>query len=124
MSDASEQYTNSQISYAYVASIANGQSLSSEFIDLKGLSLVGLLMPAAWTAATMTLVMSHDAATSYNVFDGDGTEVELTVSAGQYIKLSPSDFAGIHFLKLRSGTASAPVNQGAARSIILAARPV
>ncbi|MBI5942873.1 MAG: hypothetical protein HY864_00775 [Chloroflexi bacterium] len=99
--------------------IANGASLSAELLDIDGASIVGLIMPAAWTAANLTLQMSHDDSTYNNVYDEMGTEKTIVASASRYILLNPADFLGANSLKLRSGTSGTPVNQGADRSIIV-----
>ena len=96
--------------------IANGGSLSGA-IDCKGPQPVGVAMPAAWTAATITLQMSPDGGTTwYEVYDTDGVLYNPAADAGRYIPLSPPVIAGATLIKVRSGTAAAPVAQGAARS--------
>jgi hypothetical protein len=98
-------------------SIANGQSLSNA-IDLKENGLCGLYMPAAWDAADLTLVGATSLSGTYqNVNDKDGTEMLIKAAASRFILLNPADFAGLRFLKLRSGTSGAAVAQTAARTI-------
>lgn len=99
------------------ATIANGASLS-DAIQTDGSTLVGIIMPAAWTAANLTLQMSHDDSTYNNVYDETGTEKTIVASASRYILLNPADFLGANSLKVRSGTSGTPVNQGADRSLI------
>lgn len=100
------------------ATIANGESLSNA-IDVDGSAVVGIVMPAAWTAANLTLQMSHDDTTYNNVYDEVGAEKTITASTSRYIVLNPADFIGANSVKLRSGTSGTPVNQGAARSIVV-----
>lgn len=109
------------------ANIANGASLSQaiENIGLGAASaLVGIEMPAAWTAANLTFQVSFDGDTYKDLYDKDGNEVTVTAAASRYIGLIPSLFAGIRHLKVRSGTSGTPVNQGAARTLRLVVREV
>lgn len=122
-----------QASAAYVASgiIANGTALSAA-IDLTPYTqsgaptAVAIIMPAAWTTASITLQGSTDGCTTFhNIFVQGGTEYTVTSpDATEYIILSPADLVGLNCLKIRSGTAGSPVNQGAARTmgIVLSSR--
>jgi hypothetical protein len=103
--------------------IANGESLSGS-VGLGGSTMVGIVMPATWTAANLTVQASHDGATYNNLYDDLGTEVTVTAAASRYIALDPSVFAGIRYLKVRSGTSGSAVNQGGDRTITLVTRPV
>jgi hypothetical protein len=106
--------------------IANGASLSGAATLTGGVtSLVGIQMPAGWTAAAITFQASADGTTYGDVYTAAGTEVTIpsvAVAASRYIALDPSDFAGMAFLKLRSGTSAAAVAQGADRIITLIVR--
>lgn len=104
------------------ATIANGASLS-DAIQTDGATIVGISMPAAWTAANLTFQASHDDATFNNVYDEIGTEKTVIVSTDRHIVLNPVDFIGANSIKIRSGTAGTPVNQGAARSIVILLLP-
>jgi hypothetical protein len=96
--------------------VASGESLS-DGTHLGGTIPVAIVMPAAWTAASITFQASVDGATFYDVYDTDGTEYTATVGASQYVALNPEKFFGAIYLKVRSGTTSAAVNQGAERTI-------
>ncbi|MCC7260703.1 MAG: hypothetical protein IT567_06690 [Alphaproteobacteria bacterium] len=98
--------------------IASGGTTSSA-IDLYGTTLVGIFMPASWTAANLTLKASSDNSTFEDVYDSAGTQKTLTVAASRYVMLDPSHYAGIRHLKLVSSA-----TQGADRVITLAVRPV
>lgn len=111
----------SQALELYTATIANGASLSGA-VDLGGRKLVAIVMPSAWDAASLTFQASPDGVTYYNLYDG-ATERALVVSANYYSALGIGDWVGTRFLKIRSGTAGAAVNQTAARSITLVAQP-
>lgn len=106
------------------ALIANGAALSGALF-LGEQVLVGLLMSAAWTAASLTFQISIDGGVTWNdLYDDSGTEVTLapTSPAGKYMAISPDPFAGAVFLKIRSGTTGSPVNQGADRTLTLLTR--
>jgi hypothetical protein len=98
----------------------SSNSITSE-IDLgKGGKLQGIYMPAAWTAANLTLQASDSSGGTFrDVYDDAGTEEVITAAASRYISLYPDVFAGVRYIKIRSGTTSTPVNQGAARTLIL-----
>lgn len=107
------------------AAIASGQSLS-DAIDLGGGRLVGIDMPAAWTAANLTFQSSFNgdvqqiAATWNNVYDDLGVEVVVQAAASRAIRLgNPGLFLGQRWIKIRSGTGAAPVNQAGVRALQL-----
>lgn len=107
------------------ATIANGASLSdAQNVDGR---LCGLITPAAWTAAAITFSASYDGINYADVWElATGTAVEriiasvnITTAAAKYFALPLSDWLSAPFIKIRSGTSASPVNQGAARSIVL-----
>lgn len=100
------------------ATIANGASLSDE-IDLGGSSMQTILMPAVWTAASLTFQIAEASGGTWrNVYDDSGTEVAVTTAASRAIPM-PAELAGARFIKIRSGTSGTPVNQGGARSLVV-----
>lgn len=105
------------------AVIANGASLSGA-VDLGRNTLVGIVMPAAWTAANLTFQVSADGVTYSDLYDNTGTEKSVTAAAGRFIFTVPADWVGIRFVKVRSGTAAAAINQGAARTLQLITKAV
>lgn len=103
------------------ATIANGASLSGE-IDLGDHKILLIYMPAAWTAANLTFQVANvSGGTFQDLYDDGGVEVNVTaaVSRAIGIDLNAGPLAGARFIKIRSGTTGTPVNQGAARSIVL-----
>jgi hypothetical protein len=102
--------------------IANGASLSGA-IDLGSSSLAGILMPAAWTAAGLSFTVSTSLAGTYvplwNAIGSEYTVPSASAVASQFIVLPVADFLGIQFIKVRSGTAAAAVNQGGDRALVL-----
>lgn len=112
----------------YDLTISSGGSLSAaqEFQKTvnaqNGEALIRLDMPSGWDAAGITFQVSEDGQTYRNLYDAAGNEKALTVAASRAIYLPPLDFAGIRFIKVRSGTAGSPVNQTADRTIRLVTR--
>ena len=90
---------------------------------MKGYHLVGLLMPAAWTAAALTFQATLDDATYKDVYDRFGSELSCTVAANRYVALSPSDLRPVESVKHRSGTGATPVAQGSAAVLTLVLKP-
>lgn len=117
------------------AAIAINQSLSN-IIDLRNHRLVGIEMPAAWTAAAISFQSAfRDDGSGYStaltetfqdVFDSAGVEVSLTLTAGKYVLLTEAHrnlLAGLGRIKVRSGVTGAAVNQLAARVVRLILEP-
>jgi hypothetical protein len=106
------------------ATILNGAALS-DTIDTQGFPLVGIRMPAAWTAANLTFKSDPAAAASVaDVYDEAGTEVVVTAAAARFIQIPASKLTGVRFLQVRSGTTGTPVNQGGDRTLQLVIREV
>jgi hypothetical protein len=106
------------------ATIAAGTALSGP-CALGALTLVGISMPAVWTAAPLTFQVSPDGVTWQELYDGAGNEVTVTAAAGQFvIPLADPSYLwrGVNLVQVRSGTAAAPVNQVAAAVINLVTR--
>lgn len=100
------------------ATISNGASLSAA-IDLQGRHLIGIVMPADWTAANLTFQVAQTAdGTFADVYDSAGNELVAVAAASRFICDIP-ELQGVRFLKIRSGTTGTPVNQGAARTLSL-----
>lgn len=101
--------------------IAASGSLSDE-IDLRGYELDAILMPAAWTAADLTFQAAEKSGGTFrNVYDDAGNEVTVSADASLAIPLSTpgEQLRGLRFIKVRSGTSGAAVNQAAERTVTL-----
>lgn len=92
--------------------------------DMYGTNLVALIMPAIWTAASVTFQVSIDNTNFYNLYNPDGTEYVVVAVSGHCVTLDPEDFAAFRFLKIRSGTSGSPVNQGQDSILTLITRPM
>ncbi len=97
--------------------IANGTSLSDAAFIGEGV-LVGLQVPTIGSAA-LTFQVSHDGVTYQNLKDTAAAEVTIPASTGAAFFQAPLTLNGAIYVKVRSGTAAAPVNQGADRVITL-----
>lgn len=95
--------------------IANGQQESGAQ-DCGGLSLCGILIPAAFTGTAITFEMAATLTGTYVPVKStiSGTALSYTVAQGAYYAIDPKDFSGVQFLKIKSGSA-----EGAARTLIL-----
>lgn len=113
---------------AVTVTIANGASLSGVGTIPPGFALAAIVMPATWTAASLTFQASHNdglgAGTYNNVYDVAGTEFQAQASASRWIAIDPVDFLGAPFIKVRSGTSGAAVAQGGNRDLVLVLRAV
>jgi hypothetical protein len=101
--------------------IASGASLSPA-IDLASLGVARIVMPAAWTTANLTFQTSQDGLTYQDLYDAYGVEYTVIAVVAHNIILPPSDFVGMRYLKVRSGTSGSPVTQGGARTVTLITR--
>lgn len=105
------------------ATIAAGAALSGA-VAIGAKTLVGIAMPSAWTTAGLTFQVSVDGGGTWlELYSDAGSEIDFTVAASQFIQVDPATWRGINMVKVRSGTASAAVNQVAAAVIGLVVRP-
>jgi hypothetical protein len=101
------------------ATIASGQTTSAA-VDLSGTTLVGLQMPASFTGTSVTFQVATSAAGTYqSMTSSTGSALTFTVAGGKYVAANPTDFAGVQYFKLISGS-----SEGADRIIELVTRPV
>jgi hypothetical protein len=107
----------------HIAIIASGGSLSGG-VDLGEETLVGIIMPSAWTAADITFQVSNDNVTFYNLYDKDAEVTLTSPDASLAVAIDPVNLYPWQYVKVRSGTAATPVNQADARSITLLSKPV
>jgi hypothetical protein len=98
--------------------IANGLTTSGA-LDLADNTLLGIMMPAAFTGTTLTFTASADGVTYAALYDSTGAAVSVTVSTSRYIYIDPVIFAGVRYVKIVSGSA-----ESGARTLALVVRPV
>lgn len=105
--------------------ILNGTALSA-VVDFDAICrLTAIIMPAAWTAASITFQVSEDNVTFGDLRDDAHNEVTLTTPAAGEVIAFRNDlkrlFGHFRYVKIRSGTTGTPVNQGADRVMTLLA---
>lgn len=101
--------------------IAQGASLSTA-LNVGACTPAAIVMPAAWTAANLTIQVSVLGVNWWNLYDEFGAQVTITADASRVIRLNPGDWWVFRYIKIRSGTADTPVNQGGARTIKILCR--
>ena len=115
--------TTTSQNHIRTVTIASGASLSDAVKIPLDVDLIGLVMPAAWDTADLTLQGSWDGTTYGNIHTQAGTEVTIVAAAGQAIYLADTDIRAYPYLKFRSGPSATPVNQTAARTLTLITAP-
>ena len=104
--------------------IASGTAISAQ-VNLGDKTICGFHMPAVWTAAVLSFQVSPDNGQTWREWlDAKGAVQTFTVAQGQYAAVDPALFRGFNLIKLRSGTAGAPVNQGQDSTIIVASKRI
>ena len=105
-----------------VVTITIGTSQST-VIDKSHYKNILIIMPAAWTAAGITFLVSDNPTTSFVMLKNDGgTEVALTAAASTVITMSGAVKEALEsamFIKLRSGNNATPVNQTVGREFTI-----
>lgn len=106
--------------------IPNGGSVSPD-MDLVNRTCVGLIMPAVFTAAALTIEVSVDRAAWIGVaFDDTGTQCNVVASpvVSCAYQLNAMGMLPYRYIRIRSGTTASPVNQGQATTITVINRPL
>lgn len=104
--------------------IASGQSLSGA-CDTLGCDVIALAFPAGWDAAAVTFQTSDDGVTYRNVYDSAAEVSYAAAAADRWVMVNTSHLAMLgRFLKVRSGTSGAAVNQTADRLLKVITRTV
>jgi hypothetical protein len=110
------------------ATIASGQSLSAE-VDIGNKSLVGIVVPANWTTAGISLQASPDGGVTWaEVVDQTATAVGCSSLTGGtlawFVNFTNIQLRGPVAFKIRSGSQASPVNQTNSVSLQLITRLV
>ncbi len=104
------------------ATIAISTALAAA-VDLFGGVLIGIQMPASWTAGSITFQASADGTTYRNLYKDDGNEMVIQAAAARYIAIDPTYLRSVRYMKVRSGTSGTPVIQVAERLLTLVLVP-
>src|SRR5262245_20209554 len=99
--------------------IAAGEAVS-DVVDITSGNLVRLTMPAAWTEAPLTFLISSDGEFFNPLYDYHGHEVAIPVSPGAGIIFPRDFFVGVGFIRFCSGNADHEVPQPEARAFSVA----
>jgi hypothetical protein len=108
------------------AVIQNGGSVSGS-IDLAATALIGFIAPSEWTAAAMQIEVSTDNSTWATVVQdqyGSATGNYSAITAAAAYAVDAVGLLPYRYVRLRSGSAASPVNQGADRAFTLITRPL
>jgi hypothetical protein len=94
------------------ATIPAGETTSSVVYLTDTTATVGIIMPAEWTPATVTVLGSADGVSFHDLHDGvAGSELAFNPRADSLVMLNPNRMRSCAALKLRSGTHDIPVVQ-------------
>lgn len=104
-----------QVAYKTTTIASSGTTTAA--IDLTSYSLVGLVMPSAFTGTALNIKASADGVTYETMYDTSGNAFSISVGANRFIAIAPTDFAAARFIKLVSGSSEA-----SERTITLALR--
>lgn len=84
---------------------------TSNAVDLRAGTLVALEIPSTFDGTTLTFqaaeVVDGAAGTYYAIYDAEGNQLTVTTAASRRVNFSPTDFLGIKYMKLVSGSAQA-----------------
>lgn len=115
---------NATISKIITVQINSGTALSSA-IDLRTPELFGftpmvVITPSAWDSAKMSAQVSIDGVNWLNFHEWNSNfESAHTLLASEAHAITGYPFRGIPFVRFRSGTDNAPVNQSADRILTI-----
>lgn len=110
--------------------IPANQALSGG-IDLGANSLVAIEVPSTWAGGAVITFQAKGAGINdeesdpedwNDVYDDAGTEVSVTVASNRVVVIgtvTKAAIGAVRYLRIRSGTAAAPVNQNPARNLRL-----
>jgi hypothetical protein len=99
--------------------IQPGESLS-DAVECSTGQPVRLTMPGKWDDAPLTFQVSSDNKMFNDLFLPDGKEVSMNVVPGVGLIVPPDWLRSIVFIKFRSGTRDAPVEQSELREFAIA----
>lgn len=91
----------------YDVTIASSETIST-IADLYEMTLTAIKIPASMTGTSITFLGSDDGITFIPIHDTTNTIRTLTIgTAACFITVNPSDYAGIRYLKVVSGSSEA-----------------
>lgn len=95
---------NSGKVFTTTVAISSGQT--STEADLKGGTLVGIIVPASLSSTSITLANAITAGgTAYDVYDKDNTQYTITTtSSARQHYIEPAVAAGLRYVTLKTGS--------------------
>lgn len=104
----------------YPATVPASGSISGT-VDIGGVTLTGLVTPAALTNGTVYFRVSADGTTYAPLYDAAGNRVQVLVATGESraYPLDPTDFLSWQYVAIQT-----PTNEAAARVITLIGRGI
>jgi hypothetical protein len=95
----------------------------ADAITTQGHAVVGIMMPAAWTAANLGYEVSLDNVTYYTCYDAGGNFQKTVVEASAFIAIPLSQSIFSPYLRIKSvDDSNVAVTQGADRTVLLVLR--
>ena len=110
------------LSYKLLPVVFGASSTASGVVNLENLHIIGIVMPATWTAAGITFLTSVDNVTYNTTTDVNATEISISVSASKHVVVNPTTVPSARYVKLQSGTTSVTVTQVSATTLTLVCR--
>lgn len=101
---------------AFPATIANGQTASA-VIPMGGFTLCGIQMPAAFTGTAITFQACNAVGGTYLPMYDSVSQISYAVGPNRFVAIDPSDFQGVLFLKIISGS-----SEGGDRALLLSVK--
>ncbi len=94
--------------YKEITKIASGQT-TSEAVSLKEASIVGIIIPSAFTGTSLTFMVSEEEGGTYKQMTRgiDGASVTALASADDHIAILIGDFLTSKYIKLVSSASEA-----------------
>lgn len=90
---------------AGLSAVITISTTKSAAINCGGMSLVGFIMPAAFTGTAITFEVSNALAGTYvPLYDSSNNPVSMTVAVSRAYSVNPALFVGWQYLKLVSGS--------------------
>jgi hypothetical protein len=79
----------------------------STVLDIEGMTLVGLEIPAEFNGTSITLkgsALTSATASQLAVYDSEGNQMTITTAASRYVAINPASLHGLRYLQLICGT--------------------
>lgn len=106
-------------SYASI-SMSTAADGASEPINLTGLTLCSIEMPASWTSANIGFQAAIGSTNFYPIYNTNGDHLTYPTSANRIVVFDPAQFSGLQYLKLISeSSAGVAVAQTSPKTLVL-----